>query len=80
MAKQTNKVLKHPTHTTDKTAQEACEALSLSQAARQFDVPKSTLRTRLQNVQDQALFDCSLQKLTPEEEFFLVHWVLQLQA
>lgn len=92
MAKQTNKVLKRSTHTTDRTAQqerlsnavlaiqEASGALSLSQAARRFDVPKSTLRTRLQGVRDQASYGRSRQKLTPEEECSLVHWVLQLQA
>lgn len=60
--------------------QEANGALSISQAARRFVVPKSTLAARLRGQRDQESYGCSKQKLTPEEETSLEAWVLQLQA
>ena len=92
MTRQTNKVLKHPAHVTVKNAQKkhlanavyaiqkANRALSLSQAAKRFDVPKSPLSTRLHGVQDQILYGRSLQRLTSEEKNSLIGWILQLQA
>ena len=93
MVEQTKKVLKRPAPSTSVrnaqqerlsnavlAIQEANGTLSLSQAARRFDVPKSTLSTRLHGVTDQASYSRSRQKLTPEEENALQDWVLQLQA
>lgn len=60
--------------------QEANGALSISQAARRFDVLKSTLAARLQGRPDQKSYDCSKQRLTSEEEASIEVWVLQLQA
>ena len=62
MTRQTNKILKRPAHVTVKNAwrkrltnavlaiQEANGALLLLQAAKRFDVPKSTLSTRLHGI------------------------------
>ena len=94
MVEQTKKVLKRLTPGTQavKNAKRECLAnavlaiqeangtLSLSQAARRFDVSKTTFRARLQGVTNQATYWSSQQKLTTEEEGFLKSWVLQLQA
>lgn len=67
--------------------QEAKRALSISQAAIQFGVSKSTLSARLRGRRNQVSYGrnqvsygCSKQKLTQEEKASIETWVLQLQA
>lgn len=48
--------------------------------AKYFNVFKLTLSIKLQDIQNQASYDCSQQKLILKEIFFLESWVLQLQV
>ena len=54
--------------------------LSISQAAKRYDVPKMTLSDRLRGRQDPVSYGKSRQRLSTEEEDCLENWVLQLQA
>ena len=59
---------------------EAIGAFSITQAAKRYDVLKTTLYNRLQGRRDQVSYIRSKQKLTLKEKASLEKWVLQLQA
>lgn len=63
-----------------KNVKETNGALSITQAARRYDVSKTTLYNRLQGRRDQVLYARSRQRLTFEEEVSLEKWILQLQT
>ncbi|XPT04274.1 hypothetical protein M3J09_013355 [Ascochyta lentis] len=50
---------------------------SQRQAARAYGIPKSSLQSRLQGHQPHAIAHLNQQRLTPEQEEFLVEWILK---
>lgn len=50
---------------------------SQRQAARAYGIPRSTLQSRLQGCQPHASAHSNQQRLTPEQERFLVEWILE---
>ncbi|XPS72644.1 hypothetical protein M3J07_004794 [Ascochyta lentis] len=50
---------------------------SQRQAARAYGIPKSSLQSRLQGYQPHAIAHSNQQRLTPEQEEFLVEWILE---
>ena len=75
-----NRVSKHKAVTTARDAKRKClfattsavqgakKALSISQAAKHYNIPKSTLFNQLQGKQDQVLYIRSRQKLSTEKK------------
>ena len=54
------------------------EISTIREAARHFNVPKSTLSTRLQGIQNRANSRANSHKLTEIEEQSLYNWILSL--
>lgn len=50
---------------------------SQRQAARAYGIPRSSLQSRLHGRQPHAIAHSNQQRLTPEQEDFLVHWILE---
>jgi hypothetical protein len=50
---------------------------SQRKAAEAWGIPRSTLRGRLQGQQPHAIAHLNQQRLTPDQECFLVEWVLE---
>ncbi|KAF1925141.1 uncharacterized protein M421DRAFT_23128, partial [Didymella exigua CBS 183.55] len=46
-------------------------------AAQAWDVPRSTLQERINSCQPNAMAHLNQQRLTPEQECFLVEWILE---
>ena len=54
------------------------EISSIRETARRFNIPNSTLATRLHGIQNHAISRVSLQKLTQIEEESLKKWILSM--
>lgn len=54
------------------------EISSIRETARRFNIPNSTLATRLHGIQNHAISRVSLQKLTQIEEESLEKWILSM--
>ncbi|KAK8050066.1 transposase [Apiospora phragmitis] len=69
---------------TEKELQEALNYIAnstpIKQAAREYGIPESTLRSRLQGHQSRSEGAADLQRLSPNQEKHLVSWIIAQQA
>ncbi|KAK8078908.1 Monooxygenase aurF, partial [Apiospora phragmitis] len=69
---------------TKKELQEALDCIAngtpIKQAAREYGIPESTLRSRLQGHQSRSEGAVDLQRLSPDQEKHLASWIIAQQA